>query len=331
MLRRYTSDFDRLIASEVNLMDPPPANRGMPIWYDLFQPTPHQDNYIEKLLTIELPTHEEMKEIELSGRLYNENGAEFMTITAVTQMDTEAPQSTPITFVLKDNILITVRYMESRAFANLHSKGEKPGAVPCSSAEQIMFSLIEALTDRMADTLQRIHLDLDTISANIFKRRTRGTSATTEELQDVIELIGKNGNLLAQLRESLVSINRMLTYHTAIEHTDQKALKDARAHTKIIFRDVVALAEQASYLTTTVNFLLDATLGLINLQQNQIIKTFSVAAVIFLPPTLVASIYGMNFAHMPELAWTTGYPLAVLMMLLSAALPYLFFKHKGWL
>ncbi len=136
---------------------------------------------------------------------------------------------------------------------------------------------------------------------------------------------------MTKVRESLVSINRVLTYHTSVEQQDKKVTKEAKARTKVLYRDVVALTDQATFLSSKVNFLLDATLGLINLQQNQIIKIFSVAAVVFLPPTLVASIYGMNFTDIPELKWMFGYPWALGLMVLSAILPYLYFKRRRWL
>ena len=124
----------------------------------------------------------------------------------------------------------------------------------------------------------------------------------------------------------------MLTYHTTVDQlADKKVTKEAKARTKVLYRDVVALTDQATFLSSKVNFLLDATLGLINLQQNQIIKIFSVAAVVFLPPTLVASIYGMNFQDMPELKWLFGYPWALGLMVVSAILPYLYFKQRRWL
>jgi magnesium transporter len=133
------------------------------------------------------------------------------------------------------------------------------------------------------------------------------------------------------LQESLVSTSRLVAYHSATAKKDAVGGKDSRQIAKLIQRDAVSLAEHARALTTRVNFLLDATLGLINLEQNQIIKIFSVAAVVFLPPTLVASVYGMNFEVMPELGWSFGYPFALLLMVMSAIVPYLYFKRRGWL
>jgi magnesium transporter len=195
-----------------------------------------------------------------------------------------------------------------------------------------MMSLIEMLCDRMADALEAVGRNIDGISRTVFRRKPGAkVSKTTEELQSIIEKIGQDGDLLTKVRESLVSINRVLTYHTAVEAGSKRKAKDARARAKVLYRDAVALTDQASFLSNKVNFLLDATLGLINLQQNQIIKIFSVAAVVFLPPTLVASVYGMNFHHMPELDLIYGYPGALVLMVASAILPYMYFKRRGWL
>jgi magnesium transporter len=303
----------------------------LPIWIDLINPSLEEYRHVETLLGISLPTREEMQEIEISARLYQEDGAEFLTITAVSRMESAEPALTPITFILKGNTLVTIRHSDSRVFSNFASRAQRPNAVPSSTGEQIMLSLIESLSDRMADTLERAGLEIDAISRRVFRRRDASAAVATEDLQAAMEDIGTNGDLLTKVRESLVSINRLLTYHTSTDQTDKKANKDARARVKILYRDVVALSDQATFLSSKINFLLDATLGLINLQQNQIIKIFSVAAVVFLPPTLVASIYGMNFAYQPELKWELGYPLALLMMIVSAILPYLYFKRRGWL
>jgi magnesium transporter len=325
MLRSYHRNGDRLVVRET-------TEGGLPVWIDLLKPTSDEDRQIEALLGISLPTREEMQEIEVSARLYNEDGAEFMTIAAVTQIDTDDPILTPITFVLKGQTLVTVRYDETKAFANFVVRAQKANAVPCGTGEQIMQSLIEALSDRMADALERTAVDIDTISREVFrKRRVAGSSAKARDLEGLLEQIGRNGDLLTKVRESLVSINRVLTYHTTVEETDKKASKDAKVRIKTLYRDVVALTDQTAFLSNKVNFLLDATLGLINLQQNQIIKIFSVAAVVFLPPTLIASIYGMNFEFMPELKWLAGYPFAIGLMILSAILPYWYFKRRGWL
>ncbi|HXE02167.1 MAG TPA: magnesium/cobalt transporter CorA [Hyphomicrobium sp.] len=335
MLRSYTRDNSHLVM----VQDAGPANPSTTaaspasaVWLDLYNPAPEDNRYVEQLLSIDLPTREEMQEIEVSARLYQEDGAEFMTITSASLLESDEPITTPITFVLKGNTLVTVRYAEPKAFANFVARAQKPNAVPVATGENIMMGLIEALLDRMADALERVGTEIDAVSRLVFRKGAKDKPGpSSDDLQTSIERIGQNGDLLTKVRESLVSINRVLTYHTSVEQQDKKMTKDAKMRTKILYRDVVALTDQATFLSSKINFLLDATLGLINLQQNQIIKIFSVAAVVFLPPTLVASIYGMNFSEIPELKWVFGYPWALGLMVASAVLPYFYFKRRHWL
>jgi magnesium transporter len=327
MLRIYRHAGDRLVAS--NGAPPAPPGDGA-VWLDLLSPTAAEDRLVEQTLGVSLPTREEMQEIEVSARLYSEAGAEFMTITALANLDSDEPVQTPVTFVLKGPMLATLRHLEPKAFLSFAARAQKANGVACATGEQIMLSLIEALTDRMADALERVGADIDTVSRDVFRSKARQAASLNSgrDLRATLEQIGRNGDLLTKLRESLVSINRLLTYHSTMEVADKKAVK---ARAKTLHRDVVALSDQSTFLSQKINFLLDATLGLINLEQNQIIKIFSVAAVIFLPPTLVASIYGMNFDYIPELKWMFGYPMALGFMVASALVPYLWFKRRGWL
>jgi magnesium transporter len=333
MLRIHRCEGDRLVArtlSSAECSDLSPCEAS--VWLDLLNPTPEEDACVERALGISLPSREEMQEIEMSARLYNEGGAEFMTITAIAKLDSDEPVTTPITFVLKGASLATIRFAEPRAFRGVVARAQRPGAVACATGEQVMLSLIEALIDRMADALERVAADTDAISRSVFRHKSKnGRPSKQRDLATTIEQIGSNGDLLTKLRESLVSINRLLTYHSTVEAEDKRALKEARARIKSLHRDAVALSDQSTFLSNKTNFLLDATLGLINLEQNQIIKIFSIVAVVLMPPTLVASIYGMNFNHMPELNWTLGYPMALLLMVITAAVPYLWFKREGWL
>jgi magnesium transporter len=302
------------------------------VWMDVYSPSAEEDSQVEELLGISLPTHEEMKKIEVLSRLYQEDDAEFMTLTAVIRIGMEEPETTPLTFVLKGNTLVTLRYGEPTAFANYLARARKPNSGHCASGEQIMMGLIEALCDRLADVLEKVGHDIDDVSHGVFRRKPgKKRLSNAHDLQAIIVKIGRHGDLLNKVRESLVSINRVLTYHTALETNGNAGSRDARIRSKVLYRDVGALTDQAAFLSNKINFLLDATLGLINLQQNQIIKIFSVAAVVFLPPTLVASMYGMNFQHMPELKWELGYLWALGLMVTSAVLPYYYFKRKGWL
>src|SRR6185369_16676001 len=173
--------------------------------------------------------------------------------------------------------------------------------------------------------------EIDQISREVFRNKTKNVTRKARDLQEIIERIGKKGDILALARESLVSITRLSSFHQTSDGTDPKSTRELKQELKVLQRDAAALSDHAAFLNSKINFLLDATLGLINLEQNQIIKIFSVAAVVFLPPTLVASVYGMNFDLMPELHLPFGYPLALVLMVGSAILPYLFFKRKGWL
>jgi magnesium transporter len=333
MLRIHRCEGDRLVARTLPTADCPDLRQAEgAVWLDLFNPTPEEDACVERALGISLPSREEMQEIEMSARLYNEGGAEFMTITAIALLDSEEPVTTPITFVLKGTSLATIRYAEPRAFLSVVARAQRPGALSCATGEQLMLSLIEALIDRMADTLERVAADIEAISRGVFRHKSQnGRPTKSRDLAATIEQIGTNGDLLTKLRESLVSISRLLSYHSAVEADDKRALKEVRARIKSLQRDATALSDQSNFLSNKTNFLLDATLGLINLEQNQIIKIFSIVAVVLMPPTLIASIYGMNFAHMPELSWGYGYPTALILMVIAAVVPYLWFKREGWL
>ena len=334
MLKIYTRENDHLVCADVTPGEGSPSLEptAPAPWIDLLSPALNETRFVEGMLGIAIPTREEMQEIEISARLYNENGAEFMTITGLSNLDTDEPVSSPITFILKGAALVTVRYEEPRPFHAFALRAARSGAVACGSGEQIMFGLIEALIDRMADALERVGVKIDSFSREVFRHKDgRRQSNRTRDFQSIIEQIGREGDLLGMVRESLVSINRLLTYHSAIEDADKKATRDARVKLKILQRDVASLSDHSSYLSGKINFMLDSTLGLINLEQNQIIKIFSIAAVCLMPPTLVASIYGMNFKHMPELEWNYGYPMALTFMLISAIVPVVYFRRKGWL
>lgn len=301
-------------------------------WFDLFNPSADETRLVEGHLGIEIPTRDEMQEIELSDRLYQEDGAEFMTITSTAKLDSDHPAKVPVTFILKGTTLVTVRHADPKPFQLYANRIQKPNGATCETGELVMLGLLETMIDRIADALERAGNEVDAISREVFRKSHASATKKTRDLQSLIEQIGQKGDLLTTIRESLVSIGRLVAYHVAVEGSSpRKAAKESRQRTKLIQRDATSLGDHALFLSNKINFLLDATLGLINLEQNQIIKIFSVAAVVFLPPTLVASIYGMNFEAMPELAWHLGYPYALGMMVLSALLPYLYFKRRGWL
>ncbi len=307
------------------------GNRQFPsrdIWIDLISPSSDEVDHVQKFLSIEIPSRAEMQEIEASSRLYQENGAYFMTATAVTSPEHDGLESSAITFILSDAYLVTVRYMNPKPFDTFAARIQKTGSGYLTSTD-LMIGLLETIIDRMADILEMHSAEVERISKAIFTANGHKGSPQLN-LKETIKDIGVEGNHVSILRESLVSVSRMAIYlnQAVAQHPHVAVIRETL---KEISRDLASLADHATFMSSKVNFILDATLGMISIEQNQIIKLFSVAAVVFLPPTLIASIYGMNFHFIPELSWPFGYPLAILLMIVSAILPYSYFKHKGWL
>jgi magnesium transporter len=296
------------------------------VWIDLVAPAANEDKTIEALLGIAVPTREEMQEIEVSSRLYVENGARYMTATLMCRSDTATPNATPVTFILTDHRLLTVRYDEPRPFAIVEHRLAR-ACPPKVTGDTVLMDLLDAIIDRSADILERIGAEVDQVSPAIFEP---DDDKAAPSYTDILQALGRKGDLTSKVRESLVSIGRLLLF-LANEAEAMKWTKEKRSQLQTMQRDVVSLSDHASYLTNKITFLLDAMLGVVNIQQNNIIKIFSVAAVVLMPPTLVASIYGMNFKHMPELDWHFGYPVALIVMIAAAVLPYLYFKWRKWL
>ena len=324
MIRTYSIENDRLRPSGWDV-----ADKNAIVWADLFNPTDDEEKLIESWLGIGVPTRAEMEEIEISSRLYVEDGAYFMTATLPAHTDDENPVMAPVTFVLAGHHLVTIRYHEPRAFQSFPLRAEK-ATTGCTSGDLVLIGLLEALVDRLADVLERAGRDVDQISRDIFQTTTSKPKKRDQNFQNLLKTIGRKEDLTSNIRDSLMTLQRLSGFLGNALTLDKNG-KDVRARVKTLSRDVSSLSDHAAFMSQKITFLLDATLGMINIEQNAIIKIFSVAAVVFLPPTLVASIYGMNFDLMPELKWTMGYPLALFLMVLSAALPYLYFKRRGWL
>jgi magnesium transporter len=310
MIKAFVADNDRL-----RVVDDLFANKERVVWIDLLSPTKDEEDSVEQLIGVGIPTREEMEEIEISSRLYAENGAYVMTATLPAQADGDRPEMLPVTFVLAGTRLVTVRYHEPRAFQTFPLRAEKAD-MGCTSGETILISLLEAIVDRLADVLERASREVVDISHDIFQSTEKKASKRDRDFQEILQRIGSKEDLVSKIQDSLLTLQR---------------LSGVRARVKTLSRDVISLSDHASFQTQKITFLLDATLGMINIQQNAIIKIVSVAAVVFLPPTLVASVYGMNFEIMPELKWFIGYPMALGLMVVSAVLPFWFFRRKGWL
>ncbi|MDQ8027788.1 MAG: magnesium transporter CorA family protein [Brevundimonas sp.] len=291
------------------------------LWIDMLNPTRDEDAAVEAALGVSVPTREEMKELEASSRVYRENGATYLTADIITRGDEEIPGIEPVTFVLTTGPLITIRYAEPKPFALLLEKLERePGL--CGSGADLFLNLMEVVVDRASDILSRTVVRVEGIANHVF------SGGKTVGFEKLITKLGRAQIANARIEQSLAGLTRVFAFVTADERIDNG---EARAHLRSLSRDVESLSAHNQSVAASINFQLSAALGLINIEQSSIIKIFSVAAVAFLPPTLIASIYGMNFDHMPELHWMAGYPLAVVAMVISAILPLLWFKKKGWL
>ncbi|SNB61648.1 magnesium transporter [Arboricoccus pini] len=301
------------------------------VWIDAWTPSQEEIRRVERWLGVELPTREEMQEIEASSRVYEEGGAIVLTATVLINADSPPPDTVEITFIIKGEMLVTLRYADPQPFRTMSGRLDRIGPT-LNSGLAAFFWIQEQTVARVADVLERGSNDLENMSSEIFAAARK--SEKKEERIDLVEAlarIGRNGDTTAKVRECLHALQRILLAVSATDVIPPSMRKDARARAKVINRDVASLIEHTGFVTGNVNLLLDATLGLINIEQTNIIKIFSVLAIVFLPPTLIASIYGMNFQEMPELSWHLGYPLAIILMIASAICPYLFFKRKGWL
>jgi magnesium transporter len=327
MIKAYNFDGSNLRKLKLNELK---SHIATIVWVDLICPTAEEKTVVEDLLGIDIPTRDEMYEIELSSRLYQRNDTIFVTITIMTQLDTHHLESHALTFILHKKLLITVRYVEESPY-NLIPEKAKFNSTSSQKENFILRVLLEDITEQLADVLENTTHDIEELSRQIFKYSyaSDGSSkAGKPNFKGIISQIGHNEDLLSKARESLFTITRMLSFTL---QTSYFQAHEAKKPLSMIMRDTSFLIEHATFLSNKINFLLDATLGMINIEQSSIIKIVSVAAVVFLPPTLVASVYGMNFHYMPEVSWHLGYPLAILLMILSGFLPYKYFKYKGWL
>jgi magnesium transporter len=298
-------------------------------WFDLLRPTREEERLVEGKFNLSVPTREDMVEIEPSSRLYEEDGALHLTASVLSGVHEGEPATVPVTFVLTKDRLVTVRYDDPKSFKAFIAHLDRQPEL-CNSAASTLVFLLDAIVERAADVLEEVALQTDTLKNNIFRREpgAERKRITNEGLENLMLEIGSAEGALSKVRESLSSLTRLISY---LLFALPKYEAEEVSHLKTVARDVSSLTDMAAFMSSNITFLLDAALGLINIQQNAIIKIFSVAAVIFLPPTLVGTVYGMNFDHMPELHWLLGYPFALFMMVLSAILPYVWFKKKGWL
>jgi len=327
MITIYVHKDGRLTATQVNAADLDLAEL-QPVWIDMEHPSEEDIQSVAKRFDIELPSAADMREIETSSRLYHDGAAHVMTASIVYRIESQVPLSAEITFVLMPHVLITLRFSTPRAFA-LFAGHASDGDIVCDSPESVTIGLIEAIVERQADLIERLQDETEAISKQIFETDGKEQTRTKHHAASLKE-IGRKSVILSRTRESLVSLGRLLTYFRNLTQAGNVP-ETIRQRIKTTHNDVQSIAAHIDHLTSRLTFMMDATIGLVGIEQNQIIKLFSVVAVMLMPPTLIASVYGMNFNHMPELAYVWAYPAVLTAMVVSAVLPFLYFKHKGWL
>lgn len=320
MLTAYHSANKHLVPLE------PDAGLDQASWVDLFRGTAEEEVLLRHL-GIDVPSLADMEEIEVSNRLYHEDQAEYLTVV-LPGMDAAGQQVMgPVCFVLQPDRLVTIRHHAPRPFETYPVRAEK-NSLGCTTSDRIFLGLVEEVIGRLADHLETAGRGLDAVSQSIYHPGPKGHGPS--ELQDVLSNLGGEGERVGRVRLALLTLGRALNYADQIlGHRLSAAglsgtLKGQR-------KDIDALEVHADFLSSRLGLMSDATMGTINLAQNSTVRIVSVVAVLFMPPTLIASVYGMNFAIMPELAKPWGYPAAVGLMLASAVITYAVFRWKRWL
>ncbi len=298
------------------------------VWIDLESPDKAEDTLVERLLGISIPTREDMKDIEPSSRLYTENDSVFITASLLHRADSDRPELTDVAFVLTGKLLVTIRYGMPKSFLLFKAAMHRIEG-GCSTGTVLLVRLMETIVDRTAEMLEHAVAKIDALSLEVFEGRVPGKRRPPQYLEDRLLDVASHHRLVAKVRDSLASMSRAMTFLYTIHRVQED--REVRELCRTISLDIQSLSEHASFISGNITFLLDASLGLINVEQNAIIKIFSIASVVFLPPTLVASMYGMNFRIMPELEWTYGYPMAIVAMIVAGIVPFFFFRWKGWL
>jgi magnesium transporter len=315
-------------------LDPDSAIPSAAVWLDLMEPTPEEAAAVEAATGLRVPSREALSEVETSSRLRRVKGGLSVSTPMIT-FERSDSQLKPLGFLLSKDRLVTVRFHELRAFGSAEKRiVEGDGSVTPS---EVFLVVLEELVDSLADALEDMATELDTLSTRIFDFDVRGADRRRLEsppprrrdlaLRRILRGISNRGKALGKIRASLLGLERIVPFISAA--CDGLGLpEDGRFET--IKRDIESLDEFETRLAENVQFLLDAALGLINIEQNNVFRVLTVVSVVGVPPTLIASMYGMNFKHMPELEWTYGYPYALGLILFSALAPMVYFRIRGW-
>ena len=318
MLNVFTLANGRLFQEEIDSLDGLTSAR--PVWVDLEDPSPEEKSWIAVKFGLVIPADIIDDDLEESARFYEEDGAIHIRSDFLID-DDEAPRNVRVAFILHENVLFSVHREDLPVFRLLRMRARRIPAL-IEDAKDVLLKLYDADAEYSADTLEGIYDDLEKVSRRVLKDEVNDQAAG-----EALAAIARQEDLNGRIRRNVMDTRRAVSFMMRARMLNADQFEEARQ----ILRDIDSLDSHTAFLFDKINFLMDATVGFININQNKIIKIFSVASVALLPPTLIASIYGMNFKFMPELDWTLGYPYVLLLMLASALGPMWYFRKRGWL
>ena len=298
------------------------------IWLDLYEATDEERALVERITGLRVPTKAAINEIETTSRVFIENGAMYLSTPIPAHGDGRL-SLTSVGFVLTKHVLLTVRFAEHPVFELLYESCIKTG--PRGSCE-VFLRILETLVDRSADKLEHTSAELDVLSERAFHAegaRPGQVKRASESLRQALRKLGQMGDFISQIRDTLLGLGRIAAFVSEAGEAVLSAGELPRL--KAVRADITSLNDYQSHLSGKVQFLLDATLGFINIEQNDIVKTLTIVSVVGVPPVLIAGIYGMNFKHIPEFDWSLGYPYALLLMVVTGLAPLAWFKWRGWM
>ncbi|MDB5479687.1 MAG: magnesium and cobalt transport protein [Caulobacteraceae bacterium] len=309
---------------------PPGGGNDRPVWLDLLNPTDVERSEAEAETGFSLPTLDQLSEIEASSRLRFRDGVLIMSTPMIAHMGPHARGLAPIGFVLSAEKLVTIRFSPLKSFDDVARELEESG-VPSLHSLEIFVRLCEDMVDRMADALEGLSASLDELSAAVFntdEAQPPTKDRTNSRLREQLKRVGQMGDKASNTRDALLGLGRIL----AFVEENAKNWNEGRCAPRIasLRQDVHSLNDYDAQLSDKVQFLLDALVGMIGIAQNDIFKILTIVSIVGIPPTLVASIYGMNFKSMPELSWVHGYPYGLAVIAISAIIPVVWFKLRGW-
>jgi len=307
-----------------------PGVAAKPFWIDLLQPTDEERTSVATEHGLRIPTREQLEEIESSSRLRAEGQVLTLSMPLVVPPEvTSDALPAPLGFILSPALLVTTRYTPVSGFDDVTARIEK-GDAPRNSLATFA-ALIEAMIDHRADLLEALSATINSMSKQVFAQRyaaPRRPARYNRALRQMLSQVGRTGDKLSEVRESLLGLQRIVGFTCEMTHEWLGA--EIRTRLSTARQDLVSLTDFESHTWSKVHFMLDAILGLISTEQNEIFKVLTIVSVVGVPPTLIASMYGMNFHYMPELSWRYGYAFGLALIVVSAILPILWFKWRGW-